>query len=378
MEIPESSFMLEYAQQLIQLASVHSEWIVRFSAAEVLADRQNRQGLPELLKALRHQNAFIRDRASKALGNFNDQEVIAALQKMLADPDPETRGHALVSLARAAWPNTTQKDSTDQPKQATSIAFVMDAICKGFADNNAIVQECALTAAKFTGENSYECLSNQLHSNTIFYPVQLMIATYLASQNQNQGKQFLYHILENQDTWLAFLAARQLALLHDPKGVPQLKNELIKSNWEEKIKALEALLELGIQDAAITEVYQPKDQNMPALARLEILRLLYRIQPEQSAQRLHDEFKKGDDNVKNRIIEIIAELKKPELLDIVQTVIDNGPEHLRAAVVMAVEKLENWEYALRLWPMLDRSHWLVRLQVARVLLKLHQPVSTPS
>lgn len=402
MNIPNSSFILTYAQNLIKTALQHEQWMVRFCAAEVLADTKNPECLPNLLQALRHQNAFIRDRATKALGNFGTEEVIASLQKMLTDLDVETRAHALISLTKAivlAISDGLKRKNSDNPeptKSATDNALpiqsatdnalpmqsvadnalpydqiILAAIDQGFQDNNGLVQEFAFHSAKLIGEKSHTLLCTMLKDHIkIMYPVKLKIATYLVEMNEPTGRTFLYGALESHDRWIAFLSATCLAKLHDPKGLPQLQEELSQSGWEEKIKALEALLDLGIQNTAIQTLYSPKDKSIPDMTRLEVLRVLNRLQPEQTCQQLQEMFTKGNDNIKTRIIEIMAELKKPELLDMVQPIIDNGPEHLRAEVIMAVEKLGTQESALRLWPILDHSHWLVRLQTARVILKL--------
>lgn len=349
-----NSSIVEYAWALLQAGVKHPDGSIRFAAAEALADLLRSDGLEDLQAGLSAKDAALRDRAIVALGKLQWQSQSPFFIKALDDVDPLVRGHALQALV------------------ATGGANSLDYILKCLRDPNQFVQECAvgtLHAIKKAGEPILEAVATAQQGFDCVYMARISAAFYLASAQNAAGKKILYQILECDDSWIAFLAAKKLADLDDPKGMDRLTYMLKWGNWSEKIVALEGLVKLEKLDNLTNTLYRPSDIPDP-VTRLDVVRLLDRFSPDKTVTYLQQALSGKDDNAKIRALEILGELKRPELIAIAEEILNKGPEYLRATVLMSIEKIGVPALIPKLVPLLERSHWLVRLQAARVVLKL--------
>ncbi len=349
--------IIDYAIELLKEGIQHEELAVRFATAEVLAHFQCAQGEQVLLQCYKNSNPAVRERAVIALGNLKKASVIPAIQDSLRDDDPGVRGHAIQSLALAA-----------EPEQAIT------AISAGLQDVNALVQQLSMEAAhgleNQAGIQILEALLTAKQYETCAYPVKITAAYRLAQSKNTVGQQFLKSMLENTDTWIAFLAAKHLAMISDPSGLHSIQQMLSQGHLPEKIMALEALIHLGIKANVVQELYRYSQENIQPLERVEIIRLLDHFAPQNTLELLQKEFQTKDEPMKIRILEVLGELRRPELVEIGEEILKIGPEHLRATLLMSIEKIGAQSLIECLIPMLERSYWLLRLQAARVILKL--------
>jgi len=354
MNIYDYPTIVQSAMQLLEEGLQSSTWLIRFACAEALSDLKKNQGLEELIAGLKQKDPCIRDRAIEAMGKLKDKALLPYFQKSLKDQDMLVRIHALESLSM-----TMEEQS-------------LETIQECLKDKHLLMQECAV-----------RCLENfipKIHSHPIlkqiliehsyyYYSIPVFAAYSLAKEEEEVGKRFLYEMLENEDTWVAFNAAKKLALLKDRKGIDCIKQMLQYGGWKEKISALESLIALGEKDDLVPSLYRPSEVPGQAI-RLEIARLLDAFYPENTAQLLEEAFSSQEEEICIRVIEIIGETRRADLLYLAENVIKKGPEYLRATLIKTIEKMNTINLLPYLLPILTKSHWLVRIQAARVILKL--------
>jgi HEAT repeat protein len=345
--------LIQCSLSILEAGIHHPQWMIRFAAAEAMADLQDDRGIQDLLEGLQQKDASLRDRAIQALGKLKKESLSSCFLQALDDCDALIRGHALESLVCIQNIGALEK--------------ILHCLC----DKNHFVQECAVASlTRLPQECAVPLLESVMSDGGKYncrYRIRLLAAYYLMGDENEKGREFLYNMLRCPDRWIAFLAAQRLADLGDKEGVPQLQNMLEKGEWAEKIAAMEGLIKLGIEQEVVNKIYRPV-QEIGELARLEVIRLLDRFYPEKTKTLLHQAFQTKNENIKIRILEIMGDLKRPDLVDIGQEILDNGPEHLRAYLLMSIEKIHDPALLPRLSPMLEKSHFLVRLQTARVIL----------
>lgn len=343
-----------YARDLLQAGIDNENWPIRFAAAEALADVEDERGAPVLKEGIDSADAFIRDRAVVGLGKFRSRSYSELFVELLSDKDPMVRGHALESLALAC-------------REAA-----LDKIVSSLLDKHEFVQECAVLALSRLEKN---CGGPILEAVALArgydstYMIRLSAAFYLAQNGNAVGRQVLYEALECGDSWVAFLAAKNLAELGDVNGLPQLRDMLQWGGWPEKISALEGLLKIGRKQDLSDALYRPVDIPDP-MTRLEAVRLLDHFDPGQTYHILGQCLAEGEETIKIRALEIIGEIGRLELAGLLENILIHAPEHIKATALMAIEKIGDVSLLPYLVPILERSHWLLRLQTARVIVKL--------
>ncbi len=368
-EAQDYSSLIDYSIKLLSSGIYHSEWAVRFATAEILVNFQNSQGTPDLIQGLRHKYPSIRQRAIISLDKLNQRIFFEAISNRLKDEDEEVRGYAIEAIAK--YPESS----------------ILLEIRKILLEKNPLLHHHCIEVAKNSpdGRNIlYEILQND--DEHISYLHKLLAAYYLIKYDESNtlGHKFLLNMLKHKDSWLAFLAAKKLAEVNDKSGVENLLNMLKQGGWTEKISALESLISLGIQDQTISEIlynkdyndsedrflFRPKNEKISQENRVEIINLLHKFHPEQAVLAIKQQFPSSDDVLKARILSILGEWKSLEIFSIAKNIITTGPEHLRIAIIRAVEQANKKDWIFYLTPILKNSHFLVQLQIARVILKL--------
>ncbi len=86
----------------LRAAMADDYWQVRLRAARSLGRLRDLQALQLLIGALLHPAGNLRREAAMALGDIGDLAAVAALEAVGADPDPEVRKAARISLQRLA------------------------------------------------------------------------------------------------------------------------------------------------------------------------------------------------------------------------------------------------------------------------------------
>lgn len=350
--------IIQYAQNLLEAGSEHPQWPIKFSACEALAHLQQENGESVLLEGLENENAIVRDRAVLALNKLQQNKYASLFQKRLEDADIFVRSHALEALAQIA------NKKSDEAKNT------LIEIEKALEDKNDLVKESAIVALSFlTAQDSHpilESIAQGKNSSALLYPLRLRASYYLAKQGNSVGFQVLEEALSCADAWIAFLAARNLGELGSSKGVPLLKEMAVLGEWKDKLMALESLIQLG-EDITIDQFYRP--EKAPDLStRIDAALVLREKAPGAIRGLLKEALDLENEKIQTHAIEAIAKLGNPEELDLLEKIFYSAPEHIRASAVKVAEQIGAPSCFPYLQPVLEVSHWLLRLQTAKVIL----------
>lgn len=354
MNIYDYPTMIQSSIQLLEEGLKNTAWPIRFACAEAWSDLNKNHGLQELLEGFKHNDASVRDRAIQAMGKLKDKNLLPHFQKALEDQDLLVQVHALEAIAMVLSEKSLHQ------------------IQNSLKGKHSLVQECAVRCLEnfIPKELAYPLLKQILEQNeAYYYTVPLSAAYFLAKNGEKAGKDFLYKMLENQDSWIAFTSAQKLAKLKDATGIDCIKQMLQWGSWKHKILALSSLIDLGEKKDVATQLYCPGEVPDKA-TRLEIIRLLDNFAPENTGKLLEEAFSTKEEETCIRVLELLGEIKRPDLLYIADDIIQKGPEYLRATLIKSIEKINNRNVLPYLFPILTKAHWLVRIQAARVLLKL--------
>ncbi len=350
--------IIHYAQNLLEAGSEHPQWLIKFSACEALAHLQQESGESVILEGLANENAATRDRAVIALNKLQQNKYASLFQERLEDSDIFVRSHALEALAQIA------------NKKANKVKKTLTAIEKALEDKNDLVKESAIIALSFLkAQHSHpilESIAQGQNSHVLLYPLRLRASYYLAKQGNTVGFQVLEEALSCEDAWIAFLAARNLGELGSSKGVPLLKEMAILGEWKDKLMALESLIQLG-EDITIDQFYRP--EKAPDLStRIDAALVLRKKAPRAIRDLLKEALDLENEGVQTHAIEAITKLGNPEELELLEKIFYSAPEHIRASAVKVAEQIGTPSCFPYLQPVLEASHWLLRLQTAKVIL----------
>lgn len=340
--------------QLLEEGMKNPAWPIRFACAEAWSDLNKNYGEEELLHGLKEKDPCIRDRSVQALGKRKDKKFLSCFQDALKEQDVLIRSHALEAICM-----TLEEQSLAQ-------------IQSSLQDTNPVIQECAVHCLEnfIPKKHSHPVLKKILKNEDVYYYSIPVFAAYILAKDQDkEAKQFLYKMLDNPDSWIVFTAAKKLAQLKDDAGIDHLKQMLQWGKWKEKISALEGLIALGEKDDAVKELTCSGEAPDKA-SRLEIIRLLDAFLPENTGALLEEIFSSQEEEIRIRVLEILGEIKRSDLFYLAEDVVQKGPEYLRATLIKSIEKINNRNLLPYLLPILAKAHWLVRIQAARVILKL--------
>lgn len=349
--------IVQYAWDLLESGIQHPQWPIRFAAAEALADLGDTRAIDVLEEGVAAEESFIRYRAVLGLGKLIASTAASYFCSALEDEDPVIRGQAIIELARCSPTDACEN------------------IMAGLNDKNDFVKEKTIIALSFLEKEFAEPILEAIATGqqNYLYPIRLLAAFHLATKQNATGIRVLYEALNCEDTWVAFLAATRLADLGDSRGIPQLRYVLSQGEWKEKLMALEALLKLGDSEESEEAIYRPSTLPDPSI-QIEAVRILAQFSSDFALEDAYDiiatHLENPDEAICIRAIEVIGEIGKMELADLLEDILIDSPEHIRATAVMAIEKLASSHLLPYLVPVLEKSHWLLRLQTARVAVKI--------
>ena len=347
--------LVEYAQSVLQAGANHTQWAIRFAAAEALAALGDASRMEDLQQGAASPDSFIRQRAIVSLDKLQAPALHDLFARATRDESSAVSAAALEALAGIG--------------DKACLSFIKT----GLQDGDSSIQLAAVRSLGILGKVGTPLLkaiaTGQKYDCN--YVIRLKAIAELVRLGNPAGKRELLELLQAHDLWIAFLAAQQLALLGDHQGVPQLKEMLRLGQWAEKIAALESLLQLGIQQNLADTIYRDRDASQPdEIVQVEAIRVLDRLMPETTAARLQQMWQSQDEEVKFKVLDVIGELGRPGLIAVTGNLLSKGPEYLRAKLVMVIDHIGDPELLPNLAPVLEKSHWLLRLQAARVTVRL--------
>ena len=355
MNIEDYNIIVQNAKYLLESGLNAKEWEVQFASAEAFASLKSDIGIDIILAGCKSQNPCIRDRAVQALGNLEDATYTNDIAALLKDEDDSTHAHALEAYAKV------------EPNK------IIPLLRKSFVDKYFITMESAINVANDIEENKGDCiLKKALSLDYVPYRLQILAAGMLAKKNNESGLDFLKMLITHRDSWLRFLGARELAYLKNDAGKNILVERVQNGDWESKIMALEALIFMDCQEEWIENLKRPWEAPKQ-MDRLNIIRILDQFKPEKTKSLLTIEWNDSKEEERVRILEIIGELKRPELLEIAEDVIKRGPEYQRAILLKSIAKMNDISLLPRIFPILQKSHWLVQILASKIVLQM-QPL----
>ncbi|HPY74988.1 MAG: HEAT repeat domain-containing protein [Planctomycetes bacterium] len=343
--------ILQNAKHILQSAWETDNPIIQFASAEAYAALKNPIVAPILLQTLTSPDPFLRDRAIQALGNLQDPKYIPDIIPLFQDEDDATRAHAFAAYANI------------QPKKIhTQLKYTLQ---NRYYKTMEIGIELAAQLPEQKGQSH---LKKTLNLDYFPYRLQILAAKYLAEQNHPKGWTFLQGLLQHNDRWIQFLGARQLAHLHNQDGKQILIKMIQEGDWEAKILALEALLEIETSEEWIQDLKRPWEAP-ETKDRLQIIQILNKYQPKQTEKLLQIEWNQAtNEETKEKIIEIIGQLHEPKYVEIIKDIAIQGQEHLKATFLHAIQKLNDISLIPYVFPIIVKSHWLVQIQASKVVL----------
>ncbi len=206
-----------------------SDWYVRWKAVEALGEIGSETAIPGLLKALEDSDKYVRMKAVEALGKIGSETAIPGLLKALKDSDESVRGNAAFALAKIG--------------SETAIAELLKAL--EHSDNalealTEIETETAIAGLLKALEHSDE----GVRGNAAFALGKIGSETAIAG---------LLKALEHSDEDVRWYAAFALGKIGSETAIPGLLKALEDSDEFVRRKAAEALGNIG-SEAAMTEL----------------------------------------------------------------------------------------------------------------------------
>jgi HEAT repeat protein len=91
---------VDEARAILRKLAAHPEWEVRANAVSTIGDLKEKSLLRELHRALKDEQLFVRERASRVLQWMGDASSLPPLKEALTDAGAAVRGNAAEALAR--------------------------------------------------------------------------------------------------------------------------------------------------------------------------------------------------------------------------------------------------------------------------------------
>ncbi|WP_372370993.1 HEAT repeat domain-containing protein [Candidatus Uabimicrobium sp. HlEnr_7] len=346
-----------HAHSLLEENYQHQEWLIRFTACEALAHIRDDRGIDTLIEGLQHASALIRERAVVAVTALQKPELYEFIEKYSAsDNDASVCGYAIIAAAKL------------KPQQC----FFQ--IQKGLSNKNDLVKQRAIESMHICSTQpaikELKKIALGEYDNQLPYLLRLNAAYYLALEEKS-GREALYTLLNSPDEWVQFITAKKLAMLNDSTAIPYLKNMITDGDWENKLSAIESLLLLEenvIEDSLFLKPTQAPDIFTKITAAI----VLYKQFPDAAATTVKTSLESKEEELQLHVIHQITRSGHHPLLVHAKPILQSGRENVRAAITIAIEKSEDAELVVLLEPIIARSHWILRLQAAKTILKIAQ------
>ncbi|BCU12688.1 HEAT repeat domain-containing protein [Microcystis aeruginosa] len=249
-----------------------SDWPVRRRAALALGKIGSETAIPGLLKALEDSNVFVRSDAAEALGNIGSETAIAELLKALEHSNKDVRSHAAASLgeigSETAIPELLKalEHSDDDVRGKAAVALgkigtetAIAGLLKALEDSDNDVRRNAAFAFNDVRRNAVEALGKigsetaiagllkaLEHSDDYVRGDAAFALGKIGSETAIAG---LLKALEHSDGYLRGKAAEALGKIGSETAIPGLLKALEHSDWYVRWNAAEALGNIGSETA---------------------------------------------------------------------------------------------------------------------------------
>ena len=196
---------------------------LRYIAAQVLGQIGDRRTIPFLKSLLRDENHYVREQATRALGQLDDSRLHPTLARVLSsDSVPEVRG-------AAAWSLGNLRDTTAVPS-----------LVRALADTVPSVRRQALAALQFLWTSAAESAAldalGDRDANLRYIAAQL-----LGHHQTHRALDALYLALTDDNIWVRVESARTLGRIGDPAAVAPLERVFAEREGPDHEAAKEAL-----------------------------------------------------------------------------------------------------------------------------------------
>ncbi|MBW4653766.1 MAG: HEAT repeat domain-containing protein [Kaiparowitsia implicata GSE-PSE-MK54-09C] len=251
---------------------------LHWEAERALQELGSEEAIPGLIKILdEHEDSDVRSRAVEVLGNLGGEEAISGLLKAFKDQDNHVLSRAERALeelkSETAIPELLKFLQDENLNVCRSAAHVLEAL-----GNEEIIPELF----KILKEELSHGLSNKIEE----------IFSLLVSLSNDAATPVLKEALNDESSYVRFIASLALAEIGNKDAIPELINALKDKNADVRLVAVKALGELGGKAAIIT-LTNALDDEKDDDVRLKIEQALAKkdgeAEPDDLTKDIHDE-----------------------------------------------------------------------------------------
>ncbi|CCI12431.1 putative Deoxyhypusine monooxygenase [Microcystis aeruginosa PCC 9806] len=364
-----------------------SNWFVRRSAAEALAEIGTETAIPGLLKALEDSNKYVRVCAAFALGNISSETAIPGLLKALEDSDEDVSWNAVEALGKigteTAIPGLLKALEDSDEDVSWNAAFALGKIgseaaipelLKALDDSDWYVRRYAAFAlGKIGSETAIPGLLKALEDSNEY--VRRYAAFALGNIGSETAIPVLLKALEHFDGFVRSDAAEALAKIGSETAIAELLKALEHSDWYVRSDAAEALAKIG-SETAIAELLKALEDSNEDVRR-EAAFALGKIGSETAIAGLLKALEDSDYFVRRKAAEALGYIGSETAIPGLLKALEDSDWYVRSNAAEALGKIGSEKAIPELLKALEDSFRYVRRYAVKALGKIGSEKAIP-
>jgi HEAT repeat protein/predicted MPP superfamily phosphohydrolase len=328
----------------------------RWSAAYTLGKIGSHATIKELVKALNDKDSYVRMRAADALGEIGSDVAIEELVKALKDENSDVHTSAAYALGKIGSHATIEE------------------LVKALNDKNSSIRTSAAYAlGKIGSHATIEELVKALNDEDSSGRVR--VAEPLGKIGSHATIEELVKALNDKDSSIRMRAAEALEKVGSDVAIKELVNALNHQDYSVRSRAANALRKIG-SDVAIKELVSVlKDED--SYVRSRAAEALGKIGSDAAIPELVSALKDEDSYVRSRAAEALGKIGSHAAVEELVNVLSDEDYDVRSGAAEALGKIGSDAAIAELVNALNDKKYDVRRRAAEALVKIASPELLP-
>ncbi|WP_430013395.1 HEAT repeat domain-containing protein [Microcystis ichthyoblabe FBCC-A1114] len=364
-----------------------SDWGVRRSAAEALAEIGTETATAGLLKALEDSDWYVRWKAAEALANIGTETSIAGLVKALEDSDYDVSGSAAEALGKIGTETTIPEllkalEHSDDDVRSNAVKALgkigtetaIPGLLKALEDSNSDVRRnAAFALGKIGSETAIPGLLKALKDSD--WNVRWNAAFALGNIGSETAIPGLLKALKDSDRFVRWNAAEALGNIGSETAIPGLLKALEDSDRFVRGKAAEALGNIGSETAipGLLKALEDSDEDV----RMYAAEALGNIGSETAIPGLLKALEDSNKDVRMYAAEALGKISSETAIPGLLKALEHSDVYVRWKAAEALGNIGSETAIPGLLKALEHFDWFVRREAAAALGKIGSETAIP-